>query len=132
VVTCLPADAPSKGGSEATVRVAKTDLVPTDANLLLAYADWAALESACETFCTEVNTRAHRVTRRAPTEMLAEEQSRLHRLPEHAYTSAFGETRTVGCPQPMVQRRSPPTNVHVAAAKSPQSPSSAHAKQRRP
>ena len=33
---CLPADAPSKGGSEATVRVAKADLVPTDANLLAA------------------------------------------------------------------------------------------------
>ena len=43
VATCLPADAPSKGGSEATVRVAKADLVPTDANLLAAYADWAAL-----------------------------------------------------------------------------------------
>lgn len=103
VVTCLPADAPSKGGSEATVRVAKADLVPTDANLLAAYSDWAALESACETFCVEVNARPHRVTRRAPAEMLAEERPRLHRLPEHAYTSAFGETRTVGCPQPMVQ-----------------------------
>ncbi|MGH9231515.1 MAG: IS21 family transposase, partial [Acidimicrobiales bacterium] len=34
VATCLPADAPSKGDSEATVRVAKADLVPTDANLL--------------------------------------------------------------------------------------------------
>ena len=51
VATCLPADAPSKGGSEATVRVAKADLVPTDANLLAAYADWAALEAACEAFC---------------------------------------------------------------------------------
>lgn len=48
VATCLPADAPSKGGSEATVRVAKADLVPTDANLLGDYADWAALEAACE------------------------------------------------------------------------------------
>lgn len=103
VVTCLPADAPSKGGSEATVRVAKADLVPTDANLLGDYPDWAALETACEAFCVEVNTRAHRVTRRAPVEMLGEEQHRLHRLPEHPWTAAFGETRTVGCPQPMVQ-----------------------------
>lgn len=103
VVTCLPADAPSKGGSEATVRVAKADLVPTDANLLDAYADWAALESACETFCAEVNARPHRVTRRAPAEMLVEERHRLHRLAAHPYTAAFGETRTVGCPQPMVQ-----------------------------
>lgn len=103
VATCLPADAPSKGGSEATVRVAKADLVPTDANLLPAYADWAALEQACGAFCDEANTRAHRVTRRPPVEMLAEEQHRLHRLPEHPFTAAFGETRTVGCPQPMVQ-----------------------------
>jgi hypothetical protein len=103
VVTCLPADAPSKGGSEATVRVAKADLVPTDANLLADYQDWGALEAACAAFSDEVNARAHRVTRRAPVEMLAEEQRRLHRLPEHPWTAAFGETRTVGCPQPMVQ-----------------------------
>jgi hypothetical protein len=103
VATCLPADAPSKGGSEATVRVAKADLVPTDANLLAAYADWAALEAACSAFCEEINARPHRVTRRAPVEMLSEEQHRLHCLPEHPWTAAFGETRTVGCPQPMVQ-----------------------------
>jgi len=59
VATCLPADGPSKGGPEATVRGAKADLVPTDANLLGDYADWAALEAACETFCAEVNARAH-------------------------------------------------------------------------
>ena len=103
VVTCLPADAASKGGSEATVRVAKADLVPTDANLLDGYADWAALEDACETFCAEINARAHRVTRRPPADMLAEERQRLHRLPAHPWTAAFGQTRTVGCPQPMVQ-----------------------------
>ena len=85
------------------MRVAKADLVPTDANLLAAYADWAALEAACEAFCEEVNARAHRVTRRPPVEMLAVERHRLHRLPDHPWTSAFGETRTVGCPQPMVQ-----------------------------
>jgi len=103
VVTCLPADAPSKGGSEATVRVAKADLVPTEANLLEGYEDWATLEAACLAFCEQVNARPHRVTRRVPAEMLAEERARLHRLPEHPWTAAFGETRTVGCPQPMVQ-----------------------------
>lgn len=103
VATCLPADAASKGGSEATVRVAKADLVPTDANLLDDYADWAGLEDACATFCADINTRVHRVTRRAPAEMLAEERQRLHRLPAHPWTAAFGQTRTVGCPQPMVQ-----------------------------
>ena len=103
VATCLPADAPSKGGSEATVRVAKADLVPTDANLLDDYDDWAALEAACASFCQQINARPHRVTRRAPVEMLGEERSRLHRLPDHPFTSAFGQTRTVGCPEPMVQ-----------------------------
>lgn len=102
VLTCLPADAPSKGGSEATVRLAKADLVPTEANLLAAYRDWAALEGACVAFCDEVNTRPHRVTRRVPAEMLVEERHHLHRLPTHPFTSAFGQTRIVGCPQPMV------------------------------
>ncbi|MGH9104847.1 MAG: Mu transposase domain-containing protein [Acidimicrobiales bacterium] len=83
----------SKGGSEATVRVAKADLVPTGANLLPAYADWASLEAACEALCEELNSRPHRVTRRAPAEMLAEERPRLHRLPEQPYATAFGMAR---------------------------------------
>ncbi|MBW3546580.1 MAG: cytochrome c oxidase assembly protein [Actinobacteria bacterium] len=41
VATCVPADPQSKGGSEATVRIAKADLVPTDHNLRPAYADFA-------------------------------------------------------------------------------------------
>ncbi len=103
VMTCVPADPASKGGSEATVRVAKADLVPTEANLLPAYANWAELEAGCDAFCEQVNARPHRVTRRAPVEMLAEERSRLHRLPEHPYTTAFGLARHVGVDQPMVQ-----------------------------
>ncbi len=95
VLTCVPADPETKGGSEATVRVAKADLVPTDANLLAAYGTWAELVDACEQFMVEVNSRPHRVTRRPPVEMLAEELHRLHRLPEVAYTAAFGETRKV-------------------------------------
>ncbi len=101
--SCLPADAASKGGSEATVRVAKADLVPTDANLLDEYSDWAALEEACSVFCSTVNARMHRVTRRVPAEMLAEETARLHPLPAHPYTTAFGVARTVGVDQPMIQ-----------------------------
>jgi hypothetical protein len=77
------------------VRIAKADLVPTDANLLAAYGSWSELVTACETFMAEVNGRAHRVTRRAPAEMLTEEQQRLHPLPQAAYTAAFGETRRV-------------------------------------
>lgn len=103
VATCLPADAPSKGGSEATVRVAKADLVPTDANLLDEYRSWAEAEEAAAAFCATVNGRPHRVTRRAPAEMLADEAPHLHRLPDHPYTLAFGQTRTVGADQPTIQ-----------------------------
>ena len=95
VATCVPFDPESKGGSEAAVRVAKADLVPTDANLLGEYSSWAELVDACDAFVVEVNERPHRATRRPPVEMLAEERERLHRLPESAYTAAFGETRKV-------------------------------------
>jgi transposase len=102
VATCVPADPATKGGSEACVRVAKADLVPTDANLLDEYASFAELEAACAAFCDQVNTRPHRVTRRAPVEMLAEERSRLHPLPAAPLSAAFGVMRTVGSTTPMV------------------------------
>ncbi|WP_420446909.1 IS21 family transposase [Candidatus Poriferisodalis sp.] len=95
IATCVPADPESKGGSEATVRVAKADLVPTDANLRGDCASWAELVDACEAWMAEVNGREHRVTRRAPVEMVLEEQQRLHRLPEAPYTAVLGETRKV-------------------------------------
>jgi transposase len=95
IATCVPADPQSKGGSEATVRIAKADLVPTDHNLRGEYADFAQLETACDVFCERVNAREHRVTRRPPVVMLAEEQGRLHRLPEVPHTVCFGQTRKV-------------------------------------
>ena len=95
VATCVPADPETKGGSEATVRIAKADLVPTDANLRADYTCWAELVEACDELMEEVNGRVHRVTRRAPVEMLAEERQRLHRLPERPYTTVLGETRKV-------------------------------------
>ncbi|MGH2902114.1 MAG: IS21 family transposase [Solirubrobacteraceae bacterium] len=95
IATCVPCDPQSKGGSEATVRIAKADLVPTDHNLRGAYQDFAALERACVEFCERVNTREHRVTRRAPVVMLAQERERLHPLPAVAHTLCFGETRRV-------------------------------------
>jgi hypothetical protein len=95
IVTCVPADPASKGGSENAVKIAKADLVPTETNLLAEYASFAELEQACAAFCQQVNNRPHRVTRRVPAEMLAEERARLHPLPAHPYTAAFGVTRTV-------------------------------------
>jgi transposase len=95
IATCVPFDPESKGGVEATVRVAKADLVPTDANLLPGYTSWAELVDACDAFTAEVNARAHRATRRAPVEMLTEEHQHLHRLPDVGYTACFGQTRRV-------------------------------------
>ncbi len=96
VETCVPYDPESKGGSESTVKVAKRDLVPTDANLLDDYASFAALVTACDAFAEKVNARVHRETGRAPADMLAEEAAHLHVLPTESHTSALGETRVVG------------------------------------
>ena len=95
IQTCEPADPQSKGGSEATVKIAKADLVPTDHNLREEYEDWAALERACEQFMADVNTRAHRATREAPVVLLAQEHEHLHRLPRVPHTLCFGQTRKV-------------------------------------
>jgi transposase len=102
VHTCEPADPASKGGTEASVKISKADLVPTDANLRESYASFAELEAACEAFSEKVNTRVHRVTRRAPVEMLAEERLRLHPVPVHPHTVAFGVTRVVPPNTPMI------------------------------
>ena len=90
VATCVPADPESKGGSEATVRIAKADLVPTDHNLRPAYADFAELEAECEAFCERVNAREHRITRRPPAVMLGEERERMHPLPRWRTRCASG------------------------------------------
>jgi transposase len=95
IATCVPADPQSKGGSEATVRIARADLVPTDHNLRAAYASFAELDAECAVFCQRVNAREHRVTRRAPAVMLAEERGRLHPLPKVPHTVCFGQTRRV-------------------------------------
>ena len=95
MATCERADPQTKGGSEATVKIAKADLVPTDANLLPDYASWAELEDACTKFLDLVNTRPHRVTGQPPLGMLAREREFLHRLPGEPFTVAFGLTRKV-------------------------------------
>jgi hypothetical protein len=91
----VPADPQSKGGSEATVRIAKADLVPKDVNLRDHYKSFGELEAACRDFCEQVNSRTHRASQRKPVERLAEEQQRLHPLPRRPFTAAFGTTRRV-------------------------------------
>jgi hypothetical protein len=99
VHTCVRFDPESKGGSEATVRIAKADLVPTKANLLSGYNAFAELAEACEQFCENVNGRVHRETNRVPAEAQVAERSRLHALPVTPFTAALGETRTVNADQ---------------------------------
>jgi hypothetical protein len=99
VHTCVPFDPESKGGSEATVRIAKADLVPTEANLLPGYDSFTELAQACEAFCATVNGRVHRETGRVPADALQQEQQRLHPLPVAPFTAALGETRTVNTDQ---------------------------------
>jgi transposase len=95
IQTCVPADPQSKGGVEATVKIAKADLLPSDLNLRPSYGSFAELEAACEDWMAEVNTRPHRATQQPPIIRLAEEHERLHRLPRVAHTVCFGETRKV-------------------------------------
>ncbi|MCG2622701.1 IS21 family transposase [Arthrobacter sp. I2-34] len=103
VATCLPADPVSKGGVENAVRIAKADLVPTDANLLPGYASFSELEDACTAFMDEVNSRVHRATLEIPAEMLKViERARLHPVPGTPMTAAFGQVRQVPSNTPMV------------------------------
>ena len=102
VLTCEPADPATKGGSESTVKVAKADLVPKETNLRGEYTSFTELEAACAAFGEQVNNRIHRVTRRAPAEMLEQERARLHALPAAPHTIALGTTRHVPANSPMV------------------------------
>lgn len=95
VASCVPYDPETKGGSESTVKIAKADLVPTEANLLDDYPDFAALVTATDGFCEKVNARPHTETRRPPAQMLLEERSRMHVLPGAPFTAALGATRSV-------------------------------------
>jgi transposase len=115
VETCQPYDPESKGGAENTVKVAKADLVPTSANLLAAYTDFAELVEACEAFCEKVNTRVHRETAAVPAERLLVERRHLHVLPAEPYALALGEERLVDDDQTIrfgsVRYSTPPGHV---------------------
>ena len=99
VRTCVPYDPESKGGAEATVRIAKADLVPTDANLRGDYDSWDELTSACAAFCERVNSRPHAITKRVPAEAVESERELLHAIPAAPYTVAHGESRATSWSQ---------------------------------
>jgi transposase len=115
VHTCEPFDPESKGGVEATVKVAKADLVPTEANLRGVYASFAELVAACQQWCEHINARPHRETGVAPVERLAAERARLHVLPADPHTAGLGEERLVNDDQTVrfgsVRYSTPPGHV---------------------
>jgi transposase len=115
VATCEPFDPESKGGVEATVKIAKADLVPTSANLHGDYPSFADLVAACEAWCERVNNRPHRETSVAPVDRLAVERGLLHPLPADPHTAALGEERLVNDDQTVrvgsVRYSTPPGHV---------------------
>ncbi len=115
VHSCEPFDPESKGGVEATVKIAKADLVPKDTNLVAAYGSFAELVAACEQWCDRVNARVHRETGAAPVDRLAAERAHLHVLPAEPHTVALGEERLVNDDQTVrfgsVRYSTPPGHV---------------------
>jgi transposase len=115
VHSCEPFDPQSKGGVEATVRIAKADLVPTEANLRGEYATFGELQAACRAWCEHINARVHRETGTAPVDRLAVERGHLHPLPDAPHTSALGEERLVNDDQTVrfgsVRYSTPPGHV---------------------
>ena len=101
VATCVVRDPQSKGGSEATVRVAAADLVPTEANLLPGLHDLRRAEQACGAFSAQVNGRVHRAPGGSRSRCWPR-SAPLHRLPARPFTACFGVTRTVGANMPVI------------------------------
>ena len=102
VLTCEPADPASKGGVSKGGVENEADIVPKETNLLPQYESFADVETACTAFMTEVNTRVHRATRRVPAEMLAEERTHLHGVPDLPHTAVLGVARRVPDNTPMI------------------------------
>jgi transposase len=115
VQTCRPFDPESKGGTEATVKIAKADLVPAAANLREEYSCFAELEDDCAAWCARVNARVHRESAAVPDQRLAAERARLHPLPPEPYVLALGEERLVNDDQTIrfgsVRYSTPPGRV---------------------
>ncbi|MFE4696884.1 hypothetical protein ACFRIC_07310 [Streptomyces sp. NPDC056738] len=91
----MPYDPESKGGAEATFRIAKVDLVPTEESLLAAYDTFTELADACLAWCDAANSRRHRVTGQIPADRLDIERTTLHVLPIEPLALAPGEERLV-------------------------------------
>lgn len=115
VQTCRPFDPESRGGAEATVKVAKADVVPTLVNLASEYGSFGELQGACAAWCERVNARIHGESAAVPDQRLAAERARMHPLPEQPYVRALGEERLVNDDQTIrfgsVRYSTPPGQV---------------------
>lgn len=98
VNSCEPFDPESKGGVEATVRIAKADLVPKETNLRGEYGSFAELAAACQAWGEHINARVHRETGAAPADRLALERARLHPLPAEPHVVALAVPKPVRGP----------------------------------
>ena len=94
--TCVPFDPESKGGVEATVKIAKADLVRSQANLLAAYGSFGELEAACREFCAGSTGGCTGEIAAVPAGRLAAEPEMLHPLPAEPHALALGEERLAG------------------------------------
>ncbi len=81
ILACERADPQIYGGSEATVKIAKADLVPTVNNPHPAYDSWDELVVACAELAGKANTRAHRGAGKVPAKQLSRGRMSLHSLP---------------------------------------------------
>lgn len=79
---------------------------------MLTYASFAELEAACQAFMDEVNNREHRATRRKPAAVLAEEQPRLHRIPDTAHEVARHGRARPGSPA-VIDEHFPGTRTRI-------------------
>lgn len=96
IQVCQPADPATKGGVEASVKLAKDDIVPKETNLRGEYGTFAQVEKACQEFMAKVNRRPHRITGVEPEELLEHvESATLGALPVDAPYTLFGEIRKV-------------------------------------
>ena len=115
VATCRPFDPESKGGTEATVKIAKADLVPALVNLAPDYASFGELDDAGAAWGERVNGRVHRESAAVPDQQLTEERQHLHPLPADPYALALGEERLVNEDQTIrfgsVRYSTPPGHV---------------------
>ncbi|MER5802136.1 Mu transposase domain-containing protein [Streptomyces mirabilis] len=93
VATCEPFDPEFKGGVEATVKIAKADLVPTTANLRPEYGSFAELAAECDRRCEQVNARPHHSTKTAPVLRLIAAREHLHPIPAAPHHAALGDER---------------------------------------